>query len=48
MSLASAWEDRAAERIARARRSSDEAHIPALAKAATDRRHGLPLEFRKI
>jgi hypothetical protein len=28
--------------------SSDETHIPALAKAATGRRHGLPPEFRKI
>jgi hypothetical protein len=28
--------------------SSDESHIPALAKAATSRRRGLPLEFRKI
>ena len=28
--------------------SSDESHIPALAKAATDRRHGVPVEFRKI
>jgi hypothetical protein len=28
--------------------SSDESHIPALAKAATDRRRGVPVEFRKI
>lgn len=28
--------------------SSDETHIPALAKAATDRRRGVPVEFRKI
>jgi hypothetical protein len=28
--------------------SSDESHIPALAKAATDRRRGIPVEFRKI
>lgn len=28
--------------------SSDESHIPALAKAATDRRRGMPVEFRKI
>lgn len=28
--------------------SSDESHIPALAKAATDRRGGVPVEFRKL
>jgi hypothetical protein len=28
--------------------SSDESHIPALAQAATDRRRGVPVEFRKI
>jgi hypothetical protein len=28
--------------------SSDQSHIPALAKAATDRRRGVPVEFRKI
>jgi hypothetical protein len=28
--------------------SSDESHIPALAKAATDRRRGVPVESRKI
>jgi hypothetical protein len=28
--------------------SSDESHIPALAKAATDRRRGIPVEFRKV
>jgi hypothetical protein len=28
--------------------SSDESHIPALAKAATDRRRGVPVEFRKV
>lgn len=28
--------------------SSDESHIPALAKAATYRRRGVPVEFRKI
>ncbi len=28
--------------------SSDESHIPVLAKAATDRRRGVPVEFRKL
>jgi hypothetical protein len=28
--------------------SSDESRIPALAKAATDRRRGIPAVFRKI
>jgi hypothetical protein len=28
--------------------SSDESHIPALAKAATERRRGIPVAFRKI
>lgn len=28
--------------------SSDESHIPLLAKAATDRRRGVPVEFRKV
>jgi hypothetical protein len=28
--------------------SSDESHIPVLAKAATDRRRGVPVEFRKV
>jgi hypothetical protein len=28
--------------------SGDESRIPALAKAATDRRHGVPVEFRKV
>lgn len=28
--------------------SSDESHMPALTKAATDRRHGIPVEFKKI
>lgn len=28
--------------------SSDESHIPVLAKAATDRRRGVPVEFKKV
>jgi hypothetical protein len=28
--------------------SSDESHIPVLAKAATDRRRGIPVEFKKV
>lgn len=28
--------------------SSDESHVPALAKAATERRRGVPVEFRRI
>jgi hypothetical protein len=28
--------------------SSDESYIPVLAKAATDRRRGVPVEFRKV